>query len=382
MPADISLEKYVQRKKSRGKLYYYFRVVRGDDTEFRRRLPHPFDNNYRAAYDNAHAECFGHPPLDMSDPNGFAALISQHKAHGKYKNLSKNSRYLRDQACDLLLSTFGDFLPTRIRPLHMQALYDKMSDRPATANRRLDDMSAVFAWGRPRGFCDANPCARIERLHSEGSYEPWPMDALETLFTKGKPEIVQAALAAIYTGQRRNDCLTQLCPAQITDGVWTVQQGKTRTTVPVPLHPVILAMLETHNEDMRRSNRIDPNLPILKTSRGTPWKTGFGASWSKEMARLKLHAHQPRLTFHGFRTTNATLIANAVAKNPELFGGLERVQAMLGHLSSRMSKHYARRAITEQKNAESILLLPDFGKHLTDSGNQIKNVKSSGEINE
>ncbi len=43
-------------------------------------------------------------------------------------------------------------------------------------------------------------------------------------------------------------------------------------------------------------------------------------------------------------------------------------RAMLGHLSKRMSEHYARRAEVEHMNRETVLLLPDFGKHATDFG--------------
>ncbi len=119
-----------------------------------------------------------------------------------------------------------------------------------------------------------------------------------------------------------------------------------------------MAMASEHNEAMRAAGRVDPSLPILRSSTGKPWCSGFGASRSKEMVRLKLHAVEPRLTFHGFRATNAT----AVAKSPDLYGGIDHVRAMLGHLSKRISEHYARHAMTEQINAESVLLLPGFGK--------------------
>jgi integrase len=366
MPADIALDKYVQTKKARGHQYHYFRVVQPDGTEFRARLPHPFDDGYRAAYRAAHVTCFGNAPLDLNpaDDLGFEALIEQHKAHPKYLKLSKSSLTLRNLACDLLLKTFGAFLPADIRPLHMQALYDKLSSHPSTANRRMDDMSAIFAWGRRRGFCDINPCERIERVQTSSGYEPWPAWAIEKLLTQGQPHIVKAAVVAIYTGQRRADCLRQLRPAQIVDGVWTIKQGKTGNLTPVPLHPMVLAIVDLHNEEMRIAGRIDPSIPVLKTSRGTPWATGFGASWARELVRLDLHKVVPRLTFHGFRTTNATLIGNAVAKSEVIFGGIERVKSMLGHLSDRMAEHYARRAIQEHTNAETIMLLPDFGKHI------------------
>ncbi|WP_370300991.1 tyrosine-type recombinase/integrase [Pseudooceanicola sp.] len=368
MAADIRLDKHVQAKIARGRTYYYFRAVRQDRTEFRRRLPHPFDDGYRAAYSAAFAEFYGHPPIDFSDPFSFEALINRHRQHRKYKDLSKPSRLLRDLACDLILSEIGQFPPMAIRPIHVQAIYDKLSDRPATANRRLDDMSALFAFGLTRGFVDRNPCQGVERVQGGNSYEPWPLWALERLVTEGQPHIVKPALVAIYTGQRRGDCLTKLCEAQIVDGVWMLRQGKTKNDVPVPLHPIVLAIVEEHRKWMRSQNKIDPTVPVLRTSRNKPWSGGFGASWAKEMMRLKLHAVEPSLTFHGLRTTNATLIASAVAKSPDLYGGIERVKAMLGHLSKRMAEHYARHAIAEQINTDSVLLLPDFGKHAGEIG--------------
>ena len=188
MAADITMDKYVQRKRARGRVYFYFRVVNTKTGEFRKPLPHPFEDGYRAAYRLAHTECFGNPPLDLNprDDLGFQALVEQHKDHPKYLNLSKDSRKHRDLTCDLLLNTWGKFMPRDIRPLHVQALYDKLAIRPPTANRRLDDMSALFAWGRRRGFCDLNPCERIERVKTSGGYEPWPAWALEKLLTEAQ----------------------------------------------------------------------------------------------------------------------------------------------------------------------------------------------------
>ncbi|SER50779.1 hypothetical protein SAMN04490244_101300 [Tranquillimonas rosea] len=369
MAPDIRLDRYVQRKTKRGREYFFFRIVR-DGKERRWPLPHPFEDGYRKAYRKAWEECFGVNLAEIENPHGFEALIRKHKESAKYNGLSKDSKNLRNMACDLVLDRWGDFLPSAIRPIHAQALYDSLADRPATANRRLDDISALFSWGKPRGFADINPCEGVERVVSEGSYEPWPEWALEKLFKQGKPHILKPALGAIYTGQRRGDLLHRFTASRIRDGLWTPKQGKTGTPVPIPLHPVMLAMVEEHRELMKKRGIIDPDAPIFENSRGKPWGSGFGASWSKELTRLKLHVVEPRLTFHGLRTTNATLIASAVAKSPELYGGIERVRAMLGHLSKRMSEHYARRAEVEQMNTESVLLLPDFGNHLGEIGNR------------
>ncbi|TPE49854.1 hypothetical protein [Amaricoccus solimangrovi] len=127
---------------------------------------------------------------------------------------------------------------------------------------------------------------------------------------------------------------------------------------------------ETAGEPKRRAEIVDPRRPLLTNSRGNPWTaSGFGASWRTELIRLGLRPERNdelepgafRPTFHGLRHTNATLIATAVARNPDTFGGIARVKAMLGHMSEAMARHYARRAEVEHLNAETILLLPEIG---------------------
>lgn len=369
MSPAIRLETHVQRKLARGREFFYFRVAKRGQPEFRRPLPHPFSRDYRAAYDAAWAEYYGVHPGHFRDPQSWDALTRQHRDSAKYQALSSNSRRLRDMAIDLAIDRWGAFAPSQIRPIHVQAVYDSLAARPATANRRLDDLSALFSWGSVRGFCDANPCTKIERIKSAGTYEPWPQWALEKLLGHGRPHLTRVVLGAIYTGQRRDELLTRFTASRIRDGVWSPRQGKTGTIVPVPLHPILLAIVEDHSQLMKQRGRIDRDAPIFENSRGQPWTgNGFSASWQREMVRLGLHREEPRLVFHGFRATQATIIADAVAKSPDLFGSIERVQAMLGHLSPRMAEHYARRAQTEVWNAESILLMPHFGadvgKHL------------------
>lgn len=369
MAADLRLEKYVQRKVRAGREFFYFRVVRGGK-ETRIALPHPFTAEYRPAYDEAHRAIFGATPGEAESPSSIAAMVRLHRDSEKYRKLPPASKTLRNLALTLMQDRWGQFEAAAIRPVHVQALYDSLADRPATANRRLDDISATFGWGKPRGFVDVNPCSRIERVKSEGAYEPWPDAALQVLLEKGKREIAKVALVATYTGQRRSDVLTRLTDSRIDGGTWYLEQGKTGNPVPVPLHPVVLAILDIERAERRKASVVDPRRPLLTNSRGNPWTpSGFGASWRTELIRLKLRpptnaeyadgAFSP--TFHGLRHTHATQIANAVARNPDLFGGIQRVKSMLGHVSEKMARHYARRAEVEHMNNETLLLIPEIG---------------------
>jgi integrase len=378
--ANLRLEQYVQRKVRHAREFFYFRVVKVG-REIRFPLPHPFSAEYRAAYDKAHREVFGIGPNEYASPSSISELSRQFRTSAKYKRLSPASKTGMDLSLNLIADRWGSFEAADIRPVHAQALYDSLAARPATANRRMDDISSAFSWGRTRGFSDENPCIKIERVDGEGGYEPWPADALETLIGLGKREIVKPALVALYTGQRRGDVLSKLTDSRIDGGVWYLEQGKTKADVPVPLHPIVLAIIDMEHSERRKAAIIDPKRPLLTNSRGLPWTTkGYGASLRTELIRLGLRPtrnedyaeDQFRPTFHGFRHTNATLIASTVAKKPELFGGIARVKSMLGHMSAKMAAHYARRAEAEHMNAETMLLLPEIGNRPAWIGNPVE----------
>ncbi|MCF7702181.1 hypothetical protein [Loktanella sp. M215] len=65
MAAKLPVEAYVQRKKRGAREYFYFRVIRYGQ-EMRLPLPHPFNADYRSAYNAAHREVFGTRDADCT----------------------------------------------------------------------------------------------------------------------------------------------------------------------------------------------------------------------------------------------------------------------------------------------------------------------------
>lgn len=363
MGPKLDLPKYVQCK--RGK-HFYFRVV-GGGYERRIALPHPLGDGFKAAYNAAWYEVFGVWPEDGTPPKSVSRLVEMHRLTVGTSLTSKKSREWRVRALDLLEKTWGAFDARDIRTEHCQALYDKLADKPPTANRLFDDISKIFSWGMPRGFCETNPASGVERIRNPVSYEPWPIRDLEKLLGQGREHIARVALVALYTGQDRGDVLERFTEAHISDDVWTLRRGKTkrqtRDVIRIALHPLVLSVVDQVRAERRKRGMIDPNRPLLENSRGEPWGEGFGASWNKELKRLKLAGRTPPLTFKGLRVTNATMIADEAAKGSESAAeALSRVRAMLGHHSERMSAHYARRAQIERTNAGTVEMLPVIGK--------------------
>ncbi len=374
MAPSIELDDYVQRKVKRGKEYFYFRKV-VEQNEFRRPLPHPFADGYKHAYESAWMDCFGVPVEIKSSGTSIADLCCRYRQHYLTSKKAGELPYYKNRALELLKSKWARFETSDIKPIHMQALYDQLCDKPQVANRLFDDISATFQWAIPRGFTEINPAMAVDRIDAGESYEPWPIKAIEVFIAKAQWHLCRAFLVALYTGQRRGDILSMRF-RDIEGDVWNLKQGKSGNRVPVPLHPIVASIVADEWEWGTGQGIIDRSRPVLRNTRNQPWGKGFGASWRKEMIRLELRpktlADMPegeaRLTYHGLRTTNATIIASEVAKHPEKFGGIDRVQSLLGHHSKRMSEHYARRAEQEHLNADSVVLIPDFGNRQENLG--------------
>ncbi|MGO4854760.1 hypothetical protein [Phaeovulum sp. W22_SRMD_FR3] len=101
MAADLRLESYVQRKKSRARDYFYFRVVQGGK-EIRMPRPHPFTAGHRAAYDAAHREAFGMAPGELENPGSIGAMLRVHLSSRKYLGSPSKSKSSRAKALNLM----------------------------------------------------------------------------------------------------------------------------------------------------------------------------------------------------------------------------------------------------------------------------------------
>lgn len=350
----------------RGKHFYLRRRerVEGKRVASMKPLPHPLDDGFRAAYARAWRELYGTDPASAPSKT-FRQLAVEHRLSDKYQALSEKGRWWRDRALAYLVERWSDDLVETPTPVVYQALYDHMPFPTPTRNRLWDDVVAIVSWSMARGYCETNAATAIERTPNTGAYEPWPAAPLRKLLIEGTEHIADVALMAFYTGQDRGDLLGRLTDSRIEDDVWTLHRAKTRKKtrdrIRVVLHPVAMAVVEKYRAKKLKAGIIDPERPLLVNSRGEPWGSGFGASWTKELRRLGLNRHEPRLTFKGLRPTNATVIADEAAKGSEDAAAiLARVQALLGHHSTRMSAHYARRAQIEVSNRGSVALLPSI----------------------
>ena len=115
-----------------------------------------------------------------------------------------------------------------IRPKHIAMLMDKRKDQPTTANRLKRTFSHMFNMARRWGYTDAeNPVKGVEGF----ALGKRTMDVSEAVYsavwTAGSAALRDAMDLAYLTGQRPGDVL-KFNERQIVDGVFVVQQSKTK----------------------------------------------------------------------------------------------------------------------------------------------------------
>lgn len=237
------------------------------------------------------------------------------------------------------LSAFDLLKPTRVRIRNWR---DRWAATPREADRHVQVLSALLAFGVKRGRLNHNACTEIEFLYASNRAEIiWtPEDVAAFTAATDKwgratpPELVWALKLATLTGLRQADLLS-LTWGQIGDLAIERKTNKSRVrgsaqrTALVPMYAELRDLLKT----------IPRRGPMVLTNTdGQPWRS-FRSSWNDAMDRAGLKG---RLRFHDTRGTFATRlylagftlaeIAEAMAWSPERVGRIINRYVLKGSL--------------------------------------------------
>jgi integrase len=185
-----------------------------------------------------------------------------------------------------------------------------------------------------------NPCLGMRKLKfgCDGSYEAWDAGMVELFKRQSTPQLWWAAALALYTGQRRADCL-KMRWTDYRGGLLYVQQKKTNKKLGIPMHKELAKVWSV----MPRVSEF-----VLTSTTGRPWTAGnFGTVWHRQMRRPEFKSfREMRLTFHGLRHTAVNGLLEAGCTTAQ-------VQAITGQ-TSEMVEHYARQVDQEKLAHEAI----------------------------
>jgi integrase len=240
---------------------------------------------------------------DKSKMSGLCAMFRASDAwNGRGpKPISDKTKASWTKWLDRIQEEFGDlrveqFDRPQMRPI-ITKWRNKFAATPRAADMGIQVLSRLLSFGQAEGKLLNNIVAGrgIETIYSaDRSGMIWTQADLDALKAVAPPEIVQAAMLASLTGLRQSDLL-RLSWSHVKANSIEIATGKSkgRKTTLIPMY----GELRTYLEGLKKRATT-----VLVTTRGRPWKTGFGSSWREARDAAGI----ANLHFHDLRGTAAT----------------------------------------------------------------------------
>lgn len=232
----------------------------------------------------------------------------------------------------------------QITAAKLKALRDAKAEFPGAANKRLQYLSAMFAWAIEDGKMQKNPARDVRKLkYATDGFHPWTVSELAQ-FENRHPIGTKARLALallLFLGVRRGDVVC-LGPKNIRDGAIHFVPRKLRhkrlDVSTKPILPELAAIIAASPTG---------NATFLETSHGKPFSAaGFG-NWFRERCN---EAGLPQCSAHGLRKAGA-------ARAAENGATVHQLMAIFDWLTPQQAEVYTRAADRRRMAADGMPLL-------------------------
>jgi len=321
----MKLPKYVQGWVDReGRAHHYFRRAGYPRTP----LPGvPWSPSFMAAYEMA----LGTAPLAVgakrNRPGSVASAVASYFGSTEFcDDLKPSTQAIRR----VLLEKFRREHGCKPIALLPRKFIDEMlrSMRPGARKNWLKALRGLIQYCVTEGLCKEDVTASIKLAPSSSKgFHGWTEDEIAKFGAHHpigtKPRLAHALL--LYTGQRRGDVI-KMGRQHIKDDVLTITQQKTGTTVAVPIHPELRAIIDA-------SAGVNANLTFIVTERGRPFPGHSFTAWFRKHCN---DAGLPqRCVVHGLRKAAGRKLAEAGCT-------VHEIAAVLGHLSLKEVERYTK----------------------------------------
>lgn len=224
---------YVKTVRSRGRVYEYF--VTGKLEAGRpvlRRLPARADPSFGRSY--AGMVAARHARENASAAITVADLVRAYQGSPKFTKRAESTQNTYVIYCRAIEAEMGAAPIADVERRDIQALVDKMQDRPGAANMTLLVLRNLFQHAVKREWVPVDPTKDVELLEASGAtHEPWPGELLKAALAD---DAIGLAVALLYfTAQRIGD-VCNMRWSDIQDGHVTVVQQKTGKPLDIRLH--------------------------------------------------------------------------------------------------------------------------------------------------
>lgn len=316
-----------------GKRRYYFRK-KGKPSV---RLPDdPASEAFSLAYHKARDSTARVVPSKTAAAGTFEALVLEYTNSAKFTQLAESTRREMRYVMNTLVRTNGDIAVKSLQSRDIELWQDELKDRPGAANKMVRVLKTLLKFAKKRGYRADNPASGIELLKG-GRWRAWDdaeLARFESRWDIGTLERTAYALA-LYTGQRRGDCVNRR-KVDVAGRDLHYIQGKTGTRMVTHMHSELVEALAgfmgTHDGET-----------ILAFPDGKPLGPVY---LGHRMAEAIEAAGLPQdCVFHGLRKTTARIIAELELNS----------KPVTGHLTDAMRNEYERDA-SQKKLAKAAIL--------------------------
>lgn len=269
--------------------------------------------------------------------DSIAMLIEDFQRGPEWRALSESRKrnyviYLRP------LSKIGRYRIRELRRAYVIKLRnDFFEGKPGAANGFIGTVRALFGWAIQNDRTEYNPGANIKPL-AGGHLPAWTQAMADRAIADLPEHLKRVVLLALYTGQRRGD-LVRLAWSNYDGERIRLTQGKTRTSLAIPVHPVLKSAMDGWERQA---------VTILVNARGRPWRAdslSAGLRYALDVLGFPADAN-----IHGVRKLAATNLAEAGCSAHE-------IASITGHRSLKMVSLYTASADQERMATAAIVRL-------------------------
>lgn len=325
---------YLNIYRSGGKAYGYYR--RG---KLRLRLRGEVGSpEFLAHYQVVHSAVPAPRPAAPGEGT-LADLIRRYRASPEWKGLAPATRKDYEKGLTVL-EKYSTGLVAEMERHHVRAIRDEAADGPPSrANKALTMLSILLSYSVELGWRKDNPALKMPKLKTEGDgYRAWTAEEVEQFRDwAGDGFWRLAILLALCTGQRGQDQVVM----RFTDFDGTairVKEQKTRSKPLrwIPAHWELCAVLAQEvaaRAELSEEQRLARS-HILRRPDGSPWKLN---AFQKVAGHAIRDAGLKGVVWHGLRPSCATYLAEGGASDAD-------INAIIGHITGKMTRHYRRNA--------------------------------------
>ncbi|MBL8628632.1 MAG: tyrosine-type recombinase/integrase [Rhodospirillaceae bacterium] len=207
------------------------------------------------------------------------AAVAGYFSSAAFQTLARTTQSTYRGILERFRNEFGHLPIAQLERGHIERIVSERVATPAAANNTLRMIRILMQFAISVGLRMDDPTLNVKpvRTRSEGFYTWTESDIAK--FEEVYPAGTRARLAMgllLYTAQRRSD-VVKMGRQHVKDGVLTIRQQKTGTTVEIPIHPELQAIIDATPNS---------NLTFLVTDFGKPFAAaGFGnlfRYWCKE----------------------------------------------------------------------------------------------------